>query len=175
MDTVGKPVLGYGAGGRVADDRLGEATYRTGNDRKAMNHASGIGEASRVDGKKLHKLAAARAEELPGAELTHPFGPDWEVYKVRDRVFMLLTAVTGDPIVVLKATPSDGQALREEYDDVTPGYHMNKKHWITLSPGGSIDRALVEDVVTESYLLVVEKLPKAKQPVDPSDFGKRDQ
>lgn len=81
VDTVGKPVLGYGPGGRVADDRLGEATYRTGNDRKAMNHASGIGEASRVDGKKLHKLAAARAEELPGAELTHPFGPDWEVIR----------------------------------------------------------------------------------------------
>ena len=111
-----------------------------------------------MDGKKLQEFAVARAEELPSAELTHPFGPDWEVYKVRDRVFMLLTAVSGDPIVVLKAAPSDGQALREEYNDITPGYHMNKEHWITLSPGGSIDRTLVEDVVTDSYLLVVEKL-----------------
>ena len=127
-----------------------------------------------MDGKKLQEFAVARAEELPSAELTHPFGPDWEVYKVRDRVFMLLTAVSGDPIVVLKAAPSDGQALREEYNDITPGYHMNKEHWITLSPGGSIDRTLVEDVVTDSYLLVVEKLPKAKQPVDPSNFGSRD-
>lgn len=151
-----------------------EDTQGTGmNSRNAMNHACGFEEAS-VDGKKLQEFAAARAEELPGAELTHPFGPDWEVFKVRNRVFMLLTAVTGDPIVVLKATPSDGQALREEYDDITPGYHMNKEHWITLSAGGSIDRALVDDVVTDSYLLVVEKLPKAKQPVDPSIFGKRD-
>lgn len=127
-----------------------------------------------MDGKKLQEFAAARAEELPDAELTHPFGPDWEVFKVRGRVFMLHTAVTGDPIVIVKATPSDAQALREEYNEITPGYHMNKEHWITLSAGGSIDQALVEDVVTESYLLVVERLPKAKQPVDPRSFGKPD-
>lgn len=127
-----------------------------------------------MDGEKLQEHAAARAAELPGAELTHPFGPDWDVFKVRDKVFMLLTAVTGEPIVVLKAAPPDGRALREAYEDITPGYHMNKEHWITLSPGGSIDPPLVDDVVTESYLLVVENLPKARQPVDPGTFGKRD-
>lgn len=73
----------------------------------------------------------------------------------------------------MKAASSDGQALREEYNDIAPGYHMNKEHWITLSPGGSIDRTPVEDVVTDSYLLVVEKLPTAKRPVDPSNFGRR--
>lgn len=50
-----------------------------------------------MDGKRLQEFPVARAEELPSAELTHPFGPDWEVYKVRDRVFMLPTAVSGDP------------------------------------------------------------------------------
>ena len=50
---------------------------------------------------------------------------------------------------------------------------MNKKHWITLSPGGHLHKSLVDDLVTESYLLVVENLPRAKRPVDPELFGSR--
>lgn len=58
-----------------------------------------------MDGKTLHERAAARAEELPGAELTHPFGPEWDVFKVRGKVFMLQTGVTGEAIVTLKSDP----------------------------------------------------------------------
>ncbi|WP_129787278.1 MmcQ/YjbR family DNA-binding protein [Promicromonospora panici] len=123
----------------------------------------------------VQKYARERADELPGSGLEHPFGPDWEVYKVRDRVFMLMTEVTGEPVVILKADPQDARALREAHDDITPGYHMNKKHWITLHPGGSMQKDLVEDLVTESYLLVVEKLPRARRPVDPAIFGRGDQ
>jgi predicted DNA-binding protein (MmcQ/YjbR family) len=47
---------------------------------------------------------------------------------------------------------------------------MDKKHWITLHPGGGIDAGLVDDLVTESYLLVVEGLPKRRRPVDPETF-----
>ena len=124
-----------------------------------------------MHGTELQERAAERAQELPGAELTHPFGEDWDVFKVRGKVFMLQTAVTGEPIVILKAAPADGRSLREAYQDITPGYHMNKKHWITLHPGGELDVAFVDDLVTESYLLVVEKLPKKQQPVDPRIFG----
>jgi predicted DNA-binding protein (MmcQ/YjbR family) len=74
--------------------------------------------------------------------------------------------------VIVKADPEDARALREQHEDITPGYHMNKKHWITLRPGGTLQKALVEDLVTESYRLVVEKLPRAKQPVDPRTFGR---
>jgi predicted DNA-binding protein (MmcQ/YjbR family) len=84
----------------------------------------------------LQKHAKSRADELPGANLEHPFGPEWEVYKVGGKVFMLLTAITGEPIVILKAAPADGEALRSTHEDITAGYHMNKRHWITLSPGG---------------------------------------
>ena len=49
---------------------------------------------------------------------------------------------------------------------------MNKRHWITLNPGGNLTTSLVDDLVTESYLLVVENLPRAKRPVDPDLFGK---
>ncbi|WP_104164687.1 MmcQ/YjbR family DNA-binding protein [Cryobacterium sp. N22] len=123
----------------------------------------------------LQHYARDRVEELPGAGAEHPFGPDWEVFKVRDKVFMLLTGITGELIVIIKAAPEDGKALREEFADITPGYHMNKQHWITLHPGGELPKRLVEDLVTESYLLVVENLPRAKRPVDPATFGRSEQ
>jgi len=126
-----------------------------------------------MQGEKLQQHARDRVEELPGAELEHPFGPDWEVFKVRGKVFMLMTEVTGQPIVTVKVDPEDGKALREQHEDITPGYHMNKKHWITLSPGGHLHKSRVDDLVTESYLLVVENLPRAKRPVDPELFGNR--
>ena len=125
-----------------------------------------------MQGRKQQERAAARAQELPGAGLEHPFGPDWDVFKVRGKVFMLLTQVTEKPMVILKAEPGEAKALRESYEHITPGYHMNKRHWITLTPGGDIDAALVDELVTESYLLVVEKLPKHQRPVDPDSFGR---
>lgn len=123
-----------------------------------------------MNGSELQRLARTRADDLPAAHPDRPFGPEWEVYRVRRKIFMLLTDVTGEPIVILKANPHDAEALREAYADITPGYHMNKKHWITLRPGGSIDRGLVADLVAESYLLVVETLPRAQRPVDPTRF-----
>lgn len=124
-----------------------------------------------MHGKHLQERAAERANELPGAELTHPFGEDWDVFKVRGKVFMLQTAVTGEPIVILKAAPADGRSLRESHKDISAGYHMNKRHWITLHPDGDLTPGLVDDLVTESYLLVVENLPTKDQPVDPGTFG----
>lgn len=125
-----------------------------------------------MKGKKLQERATARARELPEAELTHPFGEGWDVYKVHDKVFMLQTDITGEPIVILKSAPDEGRALREEHDDVSPGYHMNKRHWITLHPDGHLTPSTVDDLVTESYLLVVEHLPAKSRPVDPATFGK---
>lgn len=125
-----------------------------------------------MNGHSLQQRAAQRSQELPGAELTHPFGPDWDVFKVHGKVFMLQTDVTGESLVVLKAAPQDGQVLQQMHAGITPGYHMNKKHWITLRPDDKMDTQLVEDLVTESYLLVIERnLPKAQWPVDPSTFG----
>jgi predicted DNA-binding protein (MmcQ/YjbR family) len=48
---------------------------------------------------------------------------------------------------------------------------MNKRHWITLEAGADVDETLVEELVTDSYLLVVSHLPKAQQPVDPHTYG----
>jgi predicted DNA-binding protein (MmcQ/YjbR family) len=126
-----------------------------------------------MNGPALHKTAADCAEQLPGAQLEFPFGPDWEVYKVRGKVFMLMTEVPGRPVVILKADPDEAHALREQYSHITPGYHMNKKHWITLDGGEGVDAKLVEELVTDSYRLVVAHLPRAERPVDPHTYGSR--
>lgn len=121
----------------------------------------------------LQQIAARRTEELPGAELTHPFGEGWDVFKVRGKVFMLHTELAGEPLVTIKSAPAEARALREMYSDITAGYHMNKKHWITLRPGGGLDERFVEELVTESYLLVVEGLARKIRPVDPESFAHR--
>ena len=124
-----------------------------------------------MDGKDLQERAAERALELPGSVLTHPFGEEWDVYKVRGKVFMLHSDQSGERHVTLKARPEDAHALREAYDDIRPGYHMNKKHWISVYPDGRVDPELLGDLVTESYLLVVATLPRDQRPVDPDTFG----
>jgi predicted DNA-binding protein (MmcQ/YjbR family) len=124
-----------------------------------------------MDGNTLLSIAEEWAEALPAASLEHPFGPDWEVFKVHGKVFMLMTEVQNQPVVIVKSDPSDAEALCAAYVDITPGYHMNKRHWITLAPGGSIDKKLIEDLVTDSYRLVVDKLPKSRRPVGPDTSG----
>ena len=118
----------------------------------------------------VQERSATRAGELPGAERSHQRSGDWEVWKVVGKVFMLQTAMPGEPVVILKADPADAVSLREAHAEITPGYHMDKKHWITLHSGGGIDADLVDDLVTESYLLVVEGLPERRRPVDPETF-----
>ena len=104
-----------------------------------------------MDSTQLGAAATARAEELPGAERDNPFGPEWDVYKVRGRVFLLIP-LDGTGRVTLKSHPEDSVALRETFADIVPGYHMNKKHWITLMPGASLDEELVTELVTLSLI-----------------------
>ncbi|WP_154653278.1 MmcQ/YjbR family DNA-binding protein [Corynebacterium halotolerans] len=137
-----------------------------------------------TDGQTLQEIAQERAESLPGAVLEHPFGPGYGVYKVRGKMFLLLTSVPehstgygvrdserGQRVIVVKAEPDDAEALRRQYEDISPGYHMNKRNWITVAPGHSIGRKLVEELVTDSYRLVVATLPRARRPVDPETYG----
>lgn len=124
-----------------------------------------------MDGEELQKRAVARAHELPGTELTHPFGLDSDVWKICGKMFMFLAELDGEGIVNLKTDPLDSEILRKTHKSITPGWHMNKKHWITIRAGGKVDAMLVDELVTDSYLLVVESLPKYKQPVNPQTFA----
>ncbi len=126
-----------------------------------------------MDGQELQKIAGEYAVELPGTDLEHRFGPDWNLYRVGGKVFMLMTDAPGHPIVTLKADPDDTVVLCGRYADITPGYHMDKRHWITLQGGDTINEKLVEELVTDSYRLVVASLPRPDQPVDPHTYGRR--
>lgn len=121
-----------------------------------------------MDERALQKIAGDCAINLPGTDLEHRLDPDWDLYKVRGKVFMLMTDLPGRPVVILKADPDNAAALREQYADITPGYHMNKTHWITVEGGGSVDEKLVKELVADSYRLVVSGLPKSERPADPS-------
>jgi predicted DNA-binding protein (MmcQ/YjbR family) len=110
-----------------------------------------------LETQELQKLADHVAVNLPDAELEHRLDPNWDLYKVHGKVFMLMTDLPGRPVVVLKADPANAVALREQYADITPGYHMSKKHWITVDGGGAVDETLVRQLVIDSYQLVTRR------------------
>lgn len=130
-----------------------------------------MSEPETIPGDALARYAGECALALPATSLTYPFGPEWDVYKVREKVFLLIAEHAGERIVTCKARPEDSSVLQQAFSEITPGYHMNKRHWITLRRGSELDDSLVSDLVTESYLLVVEGLPRRLQPVDPKRYG----
>jgi predicted DNA-binding protein (MmcQ/YjbR family) len=91
-----------------------------------------------------------------------PFGPDVLVFKVGGKMFAL-TALDEMPTTVnLKCHPDWALDLRDRYEEVRPGYHMNKKHWNTVKIEGSIPDAELRKMIDHSYDLVVETLPKSR-------------
>jgi predicted DNA-binding protein (MmcQ/YjbR family) len=99
-------------------------------------------------------------ETKPGATLEYPFGPEAAVFKVAGKMFALV-AMDGPPdYVTLKADPEEGEALRTQHGFIREGYYMNKRHWITVDIEPKTPEQLVEDLVADSYDLVVSKLPK---------------
>lgn len=91
-----------------------------------------------------------------------PFGENILVYKVMGKMFAL-TDVDQFESVNLKVDPEQGVLLQEEYAAVQPGYHMNKKHWITVVMDGSVPNRLLQQWVDNSYNLVVSGLTKKQQ------------
>lgn len=96
---------------------------------------------------------------LPGTTEETPFGPDTLVFKVGGKIFAL-TDLQAFASFNVKCDPKRAADLRERYDYVRPGFHMNKKHWNTVLIGtGATDNQLRE-WITHSYQLVVAALPK---------------
>jgi predicted DNA-binding protein (MmcQ/YjbR family) len=105
--------------------------------------------------------AALRASCLrfPGAVEEFPFGPETSVFKVAGKMFAL-SALDRTPLEVsLKCEPELAEALRRSYPAIRPGYHLNKRHWNTLTLNGSLPEQVVRDLVEDSYDLVVSALP----------------
>lgn len=98
------------------------------------------------------------------AELGYPFGEDTAVFKVGGKMFAMVAL--GDPAgsVTLKCDPMESEALRASHSAISPGYHTNKRHWVTVDLGGDRPSGLVADLVRNSYELVVAALPARLRP-----------
>jgi predicted DNA-binding protein (MmcQ/YjbR family) len=97
----------------------------------------------------------------PEAAETFPFDQTTMVAKVADKMFALLDTTSSPVRVSLKVDPDYGDVLRATYPAIAPGYHLNKRHWVTLTLDGSLGAALVQELIDESYRLVVRGLPRA--------------
>jgi predicted DNA-binding protein (MmcQ/YjbR family) len=91
---------------------------------------------------------------LSGAEETFPFGPETSVFKVRGKMFALAALLRKPLKVSVKCEPELGIELRGTYDEIEPGYHLNKRHWLTVTCGGEATDELVRELVAGSYDLV---------------------
>jgi len=97
----------------------------------------------------------------PEAVEDYPFGPDAAVYKVQGKMFALVFRDDGVEQVNLKCDPVQAIELRDVFSAVRPGYHMNKKHWNTVTIDGSLPAGELQRMIDHSYALVVRSLPKA--------------
>ena len=94
-----------------------------------------------------------------GAVEDFPFGPEHSVFKVGGKVFAI-SALDRAPLEVsVKCEPELALQLRHTYAAIRPGYHLNKRHWNTVTLDGSLPDQLVRDLVEDSYDLVVNALP----------------
>ena len=113
----------------------------------------------------MQRIAEIRAAcaALPGSQETFPFDATTLVFKVAGKMYAL-TDVQGDPVTLsLKCDPARAEALRAEHAAIQAGYHLNKRHWNTLTLDGTLPDALVRELLRHSYDLVVKGLPRAQR------------
>src|SRR3954454_144996 len=110
----------------------------------------------RMDGDELRASCLARA----GATETFPFGPENSVFKVGGKMFAISALGRTPPEISLKCEPELAAELRSTYPGIRPGYHLNKRHWITITLDGALPDGFVRDLIEDSYDLVVSALPK---------------
>jgi predicted DNA-binding protein (MmcQ/YjbR family) len=110
-------------------------------------------------------LAQFREYCLSKAHATEgtPFGSDVLVFKVGGKMFALAPLDDVPPRVNLKCDPDVASELRDRYEQVRPGYHMNKKHWNTVEIDSGIPEVELRMMIDHSYELVTKSLPKAER------------
>ncbi len=104
--------------------------------------------------KEIEKYLLAK----PGARLDYPFDETAAVYKVDDKIFAIIAEKSSPLRISLKCDPLLAETLREKYESVLPGYHLNKKHWNTLVLSGQLDDQEIIDLMNHSYDLVYKSL-----------------
>ncbi|MBS1597164.1 MAG: MmcQ/YjbR family DNA-binding protein [Bacteroidetes bacterium] len=97
------------------------------------------------------------------AKETFPFGDSTLVFKVKGKVFLLASLDASPLRFNVKADPEIIDDLREQYEDVLPGYHMNKRHWNTIVVTGRMSEKVLKQMIDDSYRLVVKSLSQKDQ------------
>ncbi|WP_126942110.1 MmcQ/YjbR family DNA-binding protein [Xanthomonas sp. BRIP62409] len=114
--------------------------------------------------RQFQPLARKVALSLPGVSHGRPFVQKLDVYKVSNKVFMIVTDDIDEPIITLKADPQHARALRKHFDTVSEGRYLDKTNWVSVGTGGGITWNLVTELVQASYHLVVETMPEHERP-----------
>lgn len=100
--------------------------------------------------------------QKPATEETMPFGDDTLVFKVGGKMFLLVSLKDANRFNV-KCDPDLAVELRERYNEVQPGYHMNKTTWNTVYFDGSLTEKQLLEMIDHSYELIIKSLPKKVQ------------
>jgi predicted DNA-binding protein (MmcQ/YjbR family) len=103
-----------------------------------------------------HKTVEEYLLSLPNSKLDYPFGEEVAVYKVQGKMFALVREKKLPVQISLKCDPLLAETLREKYDSVMPGYHLNKKHWNTIVLTGQLSWDEIKDLIRHSYDLVAK-------------------
>ena len=126
-----------------------------------------------MDGQHIQAIARNLAQSLRESETAYPFGSDHEVYKVGGKIFAMCTEGPGAPIVTLKSDPEESRVLQLAHSNIKPGWHMNKRHWVSIWPvdlqapaNPDFCQQLIEELVEDAYLRVVYSLPKSVRPLE---------
>ncbi len=111
----------------------------------------------------LRDRVIAACGGMPGAVEDYPFGAEVAVFKVAGKMFALVAMGPPPGGVSLKCDPDLAVALRRRYAAITAGYHLNKRHWNTVTLDGSVPEDELLDLIDHSYELVVARLPRTER------------
>lgn len=104
-----------------------------------------------------HKLVEEYILSMPNARLDYPFGEEVAVYKVADKMFALIQEKKNPVRLSLKCDPQLAKLLRNKYEEVQEGYHLNKKHWNTIVLSGQLSWEEIQALIRHSYDLVTKQ------------------
>jgi predicted DNA-binding protein (MmcQ/YjbR family) len=121
-----------------------------------------VGEVAMVEGSRRDSVIATCSAK-PGSVEDYAFGDAVAVFKVAGRMFALVPLDSVAETVSLKCEPELAGDLRARYPAITPGYHLNKRHWNTVALDGSVPDDELLDMIDHSYELVVARLPRAER------------